>query len=192
MPVSASDIRYPNGGGCFIMERWERKRQFPSTYYVMDSCSGQHDCWASLQCNIGFIVPILQTENRTQKDCVPCASSHGGGRAGILTQVSKACLSTTAYHWRGGHGMGVRDVPFQSSRLETCWKLFMQRSARKEAEWSWMGPPGRGPTPSGQLSSPGLRQDWLCSAEASWLSHKLVGACEGTVCQVSQRFSPTR
>lgn len=31
--------------------------------------------------------------------------------------------------------MGFRDVPFQSSRLGTCWKLFMQRSAKKEAEW---------------------------------------------------------
>lgn len=31
--------------------------------------------------------------------------------------------------------MGVRDVPFQESRLGSCWKLFMQRSARKEAEW---------------------------------------------------------
>lgn len=38
---------------------------------------------SSLQCNIGFIVPILQTENMTQQGCVLCAGSHGGGRGGI-------------------------------------------------------------------------------------------------------------
>lgn len=78
MHGSAKDMSYPSDGDCFIPEGWERKRQFLRTYYVLDGMT-----WSSLQCYIGFIVPIFQTENMTQQGCVLCAGSHGGGRDGI-------------------------------------------------------------------------------------------------------------
>lgn len=76
--------------------------------------------------------------------------------------------------------------------LETTFAEVSKEGSRVRTGWGSRAACPCWPTPSGQLSLPGLRLCWLCSAEASWTLRRLMGACEETVCQVSLRFSPTQ
>lgn len=73
MQVSVRNRRSPNDEDYFIIEGWKKK-------HLTEPLCG---CWSFLPCHMGFIISILQTGNVTQKGCVPCASSHSGGRASI-------------------------------------------------------------------------------------------------------------